>query len=289
MFRKAPKEWFHSARLDADIGWRLQYHGTAGFTVSSDQTNIILDPFVTRPGLMSTAFRRLVPNEARIESVFPRADAVLVGHSHHDHILDAPHICKTTGATFVGSQDAAYVAQAAGVPTSQICVTHGEHDHQFGAATIRAIPSLHGKVYGRVTLPGSIVAPPRWPPRVWSLPHGQVLNWSVKMNGVKMVHIDSADMIDDELAQHSADVVCLCAIGRQSRPDYVETVVRLLKPRWIVPCHWDWFFSPWGQTPPLLPGVNLQGFCREIEAQGVKPILLPMGGHFGLSPSQILE
>ena len=109
------------------------------------------------------------------------------------------------------------------------------------------------------------------------------------LNGVKMVHIDSADMIDDELAQHSADVVCLCAIGRQSRPDYVETVVRLLKPRWIVPCHWDWFFSPWGQTPPLLPGVNLQGFCREIEAQGVKPILLPMGGHFGLSPSQILE
>ncbi|MGB0641301.1 MAG: MBL fold metallo-hydrolase, partial [Myxococcota bacterium] len=114
MFRRPPDHWFTPAPNPADALIRLRYHGTAGFTISGGQTNIVLDPFVSRPSLLQTGFQRLIPNKARIEEVFPRADAVLVGHAHHDHILDAPHVCASTGATFVGSQDAAYVAQAAG-------------------------------------------------------------------------------------------------------------------------------------------------------------------------------
>jgi L-ascorbate metabolism protein UlaG (beta-lactamase superfamily) len=290
MFRTAPEGWFSPPPCPADVSWRLQYHGTAGFTVSSGQTNIVMDPFVTRPGLFSTAFQRLKPNTKRIEEVFPCADAVLVGHAHHDHILDAPHVCRSTGATFVGSQDAAYVAMAAGLPSDQICVTNGEKELQFGAATVRGIPSKHGKVYfGRTTLPGSIDEPPTWPPRVWDLRHGAVLNWHVELGGIRVVHIDSADVIEEELSGFRADVVCLCAIGRRYRPGYVDAVMRTLKPRWIVPCHWDWFFTPWGRSPKLLPGVDLQGFCREIETAGATPILLPFGGQFGLSHSTISE
>ena len=289
MFRRPPDHWFTPAPNPADALIRLRYHGTAGFTISGGQTNIVLDPFVSRPSLLQTGFQRLIPNKARIEEVFPRADAVLVGHAHHDHILDAPHVCASTGATFVGSQDAAYVAQAAGLPANQICVTHGECDLQFGAATVRAIPSRHGKVYFRTPLPGSIDAPPPWPPRLWDLPHGAVLNWHVELNGIKVVHVDSADVLDEELVGHKADVVCLCAIGRQHRPGYVASVVKALQPKWIVPCHWDWFFTPWGQPPKLLPGVDLPGFCAEIEAAGVQPMLLPFGGQFGLSTAAISE
>jgi hypothetical protein len=97
-----------------------------------------------------------------------------------------------------------------------------------------------------------------------------------------MVHIDSAEVIEEELEGLRADVVCLCAIGRRYRPGYVTTVVEKLKPRWIVPCHWDWFFTPYGAPAKLLPGVDLTGFVEEIEAHGVGAVTLPFDGEFCL-------
>ena len=85
MFRTPPMEWFSQAPNPTDASWRLRYHGTAGFTISGGQTNIVLDPFVSRPSLLETGLKRLVPNKPLIEEVFPQADAVLVGHAHHDH------------------------------------------------------------------------------------------------------------------------------------------------------------------------------------------------------------
>ena len=288
MFRAPRESWFYSQQLNAPAAWRIRYHGTAGFTIAAQQTTIVLDPFVSRPGLLETGLRPLRPDKEAIAEHFPHADAVLVGHAHHDHILDAPDLCMHTGAQFVGSEDAANVARAAGVPESQITATAGREDLQFGAATIRGIPSRHGQVYfGKVTLPGSIPKPPPWPPRVWDLKHGHVLNWHVDLGGLRVVHIDSADLIDEELQGMEADVVCLCAIGRKYRPNYVESVVQGLKPKWIIPCHWDWFFTPYNAAPRLLPGVDLPGFIEEISATGVEPVLLPFGGDFALSQSAL--
>jgi L-ascorbate metabolism protein UlaG (beta-lactamase superfamily) len=286
MFRTPPHHWFHQSAKNHETDWRICYHGTAGFTVSSQQTTIVLDPFVTRPSLLSTAFRRLRANPAAVAKHFPRADAVLVGHAHHDHVLDAPQVCMHTGGQFVGAPDAANVARAAGLPESQITETRGKEDLDFGAATIRGIPSRHGRVYfGQVTLPGNIDTPPTWPTRVWQLRHGTVLNWHVSLGGIRVVHIDSADVIDDELEGLQADVVCLCAIGRRYRPNYVQTVIEKLKPRWVIPCHWDWFFTPYDAPPRLLPGVDLPGFLDEIRENGAEPILLPFGGQLTLSES----
>jgi len=210
---------------------------------------------------------------------------VLVGHAHHDHVLDAPHVCRSTGATLFGSESTANVARAAGLSERQIRVTEGREDIPVGAATIRGIPSAHGRVYfGRVPLSGRMTTLPPWPPRVWELRHGRVLNWHVQLAGLTVVHVDSAEVIDEELEGLRADVVCLCAIGRKYRPGYVEAVVEKLRPRWIVPCHWDWFFTPISTPARLLPGVDLSGFVDEIRRAGVEPVLLDIGASFCPSP-----
>ena len=92
------------------------------------------------------------------------------------------------------------------------------------------------------------------------------------------MHIDSADFIEEELQGLQADIICLCAIGRHYRPGYVADAVRILKPRWIIPCHWDWFFTPFEGPHLMLPGVDLPGFVEEIRAAGVTPAVLPIGG-----------
>ena len=187
MLRTPKSSWFYNGPVDANAEWRIRYRGTAGFTLQFGQTTFVLDPYVTRPGLIETGFSRLRPNEALVKRIFRRADAVMVGHAHHDHILDAPVLCQQIGADFVGSPDAVHVARAAGVAEEKLITTTGS-PFQLHGADVRGVPSRHGRVYDRVPLPGHILEPPPWPPRVWDLRHGMVLNWHVHMNGLNIAH-----------------------------------------------------------------------------------------------------
>lgn len=265
----------------------LRYLGTAGFVVTAGQHTVVLDPFVSRPGLVAS-LRPLVPDADLIGRLLPKADDVVIGHAHHDHVLDAPELCRQTGARFIGSPSACNVARAAGLPESQLRETLGGEDIDSGPGFVRGLPARHGRVYfGRVTLPGTIDRPPSWPPRIWELKHGQVLNWLLDLDGVRVVHVDSADFSDRELSKVGhADVACLCAIGRKYRPGFVRTAVEMLQPRYVVACHWDWFLTPYDAPPRTLPGVDLPGFVAEVQAAGSTPLILPFEGKLSLAPSR---
>ena len=272
---------YHRAPPVADAALRIQYLGTAGFVLTAGEHTIVLDPYVSRPGGRQTLFGRLVPDADRIRRLLPRANDVLIGHAHHDHVLDAPELCRQTGARFIGSPDACNVARAAGLPEAQLVETRGRESIATGPGTVRGLPSAHGPVYfNRVGVPGSIDRPPRWPARFTELKHGLVLNWLVELGGVRVVHIDTAEFFEDELHGVTCDVLCLCAIGRAYRPDYTRRAIELLQPKVVLPCHWDLFTTPIEQEPFLLPGVDLPGFLEEIRSCGVDSVLLPFLGHY---------
>ncbi len=255
------------------------YLGTAGFVIKSDSRTLVLDPYVSRPNIRTTLTKELIPNEPLIKRLIPHADDVLVGHAHFDHILDSPTLCQQTGARLIGSRAVMMVGRAAGLPEHQLVETSGNEDIASGSWTIRGLPSIHGKVlFGRIPLPGDITEPPPWPPRMRDLKHGLVLNWVVNTGNLRIMHIDSADFIPEELKGIQVDVLCLCAIGRQYRPNYVKEVVALVKPRWIIPCHWDTMMTPIEDEPDLIPTVDLLGFIEEIRAEGVEPLLTPILG-----------
>lgn len=256
----------------------IQYLGTAGFVISDGERTLVLDPYVTRPGLLTSLTKPLAPDAALIRRLIPKADDVLIGHAHHDHVLDGPDLCKQTGARLIGSRATFQVGLAAGLAPEQMVATDGREDIPSGHWTVRGLPSRHGKIFGRIPFPGDLTAPPPWPPRMSDLRHGLVLNWLVDTGKLKVMHIDSADFIDEELAEQRCDVLCLCAIGRQARPNYVRDVIRYLQPTWVIPCHWDTMITPVEAEPDLLPGVDLPGFIAEIEAEGVIPLLTPILG-----------
>lgn len=267
-----------------DNSLQVTYLGTAGFILKDKGRTVVLDPYLSRPGV-THLLSPLVPDADLIRTTIPEADDVLVGHAHYDHILDAPDLCMQTGARLIGSGSTIMVGRAAGVPESQLRQTEGREDIPSGPWIIRGLPSRHGKVFfGRIPFPGDINAPPAWPPRMADLKHGLVLNWVVDTGNLRVVHIDSADFINDELKGQQADIVCLCAIGRTSRPNYVKEVVKLLKPRWIIPCHWDTMMTPLHAEPDLIPTVDLPGFLREIREAGCEPLLVPIMGKLYFPP-----
>lgn len=87
---------------------------------------IIVDPYVSQfhderlgnPNTSDDSDEVLVPDEAPIAAHIPRADFVVITHSHSDYMLDAPSVAKGTGAVIIGSEGTANIARTEGVPDS---------------------------------------------------------------------------------------------------------------------------------------------------------------------------
>lgn len=91
------------ATLDAPRGLRLRWLGTAGFEISDDETSILVDPFVSRPtALEAFLFAKLNIDVEAVDKYvtepmvrsgsLKNLKAILVSHTHHDHVQDVPYI-----------------------------------------------------------------------------------------------------------------------------------------------------------------------------------------------------
>ncbi len=281
--RRLPAGTFYSGDLLQPSDVNIRYLGTAGFVIEGGGQTIVIDPYVSRPGFIQSTFKGVRPDADLVRQYVPRADDVLIGHSHIDHILDAPELCRQTGARFIGSESAAIAARAYGLPPEQIVVASHGDEISSGDAVVRAIESKHGKVLlGTIPYPGEIAADFSWPARSKDLRVGKVLNWHLSIGGVSIVHIDSADYLEDHFRGLTADILCLCAVGRKHRPNYTRNVIDILQPKYVIPCHWDNFFR--SASTPLRPilFVDLPGFVKEIANCGPQPIVLPFNGQIGV-------
>lgn len=102
----------------------LQWFGTATWRLIIDGYVVWLDAYINRAPTAA-------PAPERAEEVF-RADAIVIGHSHFDHIAEAGLLARQTGASVVGSAHTAGIVVEQGVPASQTIVCRGGELLQFG-------------------------------------------------------------------------------------------------------------------------------------------------------------
>ena len=245
---------------------RITWWGTAAHVFSTGTTTVLLDPFLSRPGLLDVGLLPLRPNEAALRPHLPhKVDAILLGHSHYDHLMDAPTLARWTGAKLVGSRSTVSFARAEGVAESQLVEIPAEGGHvTVGDIEVRFVPSRHGRIFaGRVPFPGEVPTPPRVPARVSAYKMGGAFGIVMRAPGATVYHNGSADLVDAELAGESADVLLVGLAGRQATPGYLRRLAGLLRPKLIVPTHHDAFFAPLADGLRLLPGIDLDGFEQE--------------------------
>jgi len=254
--------------VDAELppGLTLRWLGTAGFDLAYEGFHLLIDPYVTRVGLGDLLRRRTVaPDATLVAEQVPKADAVLVGHTHFDHVLDVPEVVRRHGCPAYGSASVATLLDLYGLGSHAVTV-EPHHTYELGPFEVRFIPSLHSRLaLGRfVPQSGPLTCDhvDRLCPQAYRC--DQVWGIHLEVGGTSLYHQGSADLVDDELDGVDADVF-LCGIaGRQFSPAYVERVMRLLEPRVIVPCHYDDFFRPLDRPMGFTVDVDVAGFVDEV-------------------------
>jgi L-ascorbate metabolism protein UlaG (beta-lactamase superfamily) len=114
----------------------LEWLGTATFRLTFGDLVVFLDAYMDRvPAAPPVGLRT---------AEVTRADFVLVGHSHFDHLAGAEVIAANTGSKIIGSHESCRVMREMGVPDAQLLPSSGGERHRLAdGLTVRVFPSLH--------------------------------------------------------------------------------------------------------------------------------------------------
>ena len=250
------------------VGVTMTWTGVAGFVFEAEGVRIAIDPFVSRPGLFATLFRRARSNGTAVERRFPPLDAVFVGHTHFDHALDLESVAaRFPGCQIHGSRTTAELCRRRGVAAARVEELHDGTAVTVGPFRVEAIKAAHGLVplvrfVDRLDLPAEGV--PRTPFR-W--PRGDVFAYRVDVLG-RSFHVQGSAGLDDAALARQApcDVLIACLAARKGTPRYLERLGERLQPSVLVPCHHDDFFRPLDETPRAIATLRWPAFLGEAAA-----------------------
>ena len=257
--------------LPADPYVTATWLGTAGLLLDDGTTALLLDPFVSRPSLARVAFARPLPvDEARIDQWMKmpgveRTAAVLVSHSHYDHLMDAPSFARRTGATLVGSASTSAVGRSVGLPDSQVQTAALGTPMHFGDFAVTMLPSQHGAVLlGRVPYAGTIDAHFSPPAKAKDYRMGGAFTVVVEHPSGTLLHHASAAWLPGVLDGVHADVVFLGLAGRADTGEYLDAVVDKTGAHAVVPIHWDNFFRSFDLPLRALRSAHVGEFFDHV-------------------------
>ena len=254
--------------VDLPVGLEIQWLGTAGFRLTYAGTTVLIDPYLSRIPLGTVVGRRAVSSdEDLVGRLVPRADAVLVGHTHFDHAIDVGALARRHGCPVYGSTSAAHLVGLHGRPDLAVAV-EPHRPYEVGPFTVRFVPSVHSKLVLGLKVPseGELTCDSLDDLAAGRYRCGQVWGIAVEVAGITLYHQGSADLVEDEIRDRGVEVF-LCGIaGRAYTRRFVPRVLAALDPKLVVAHHHDDFFRPVEDDMGFSLNVNLGGFAEDVAA-----------------------
>ncbi len=245
----------------------LEYLGTAGWQISDGAHVLLVDPYFSRLAVDDET-KPLIPNEAAIAHYSPkRADAILVTHSHYDHLLDVPDIAQRTGARIIGTASTAHVARAANIPDSRVTTVAGGEELALGPFSVRVLRSLHAVIK---TENAPIPAGISLPLAANGYAEGDTLSYFVRVAGHALLFLGSANFIESELEGLRPDIAIIAIKLRGRVPHYTCRLMHALgEPPLVFANHFDAHWQPFGpnQMDVSVEGrASIEKFPDEVHA-----------------------
>jgi L-ascorbate metabolism protein UlaG (beta-lactamase superfamily) len=216
---------------------RFRWLGTAGIELESGGERILIDPYLSRFPLWNAVFGRPIPKRDLVTRYLSPARAVLVSHSHFDHLLDVPAVCREFGSVAYGSPNTCDILRAHEIPAGQIKTIHPGDAFPVGPFEIRIFAGKHGRMLGLLPYTGRLPARLNPPLRLSEY----------RMDSMLSFHLRSAEgsiLIWNGPVPHTvqpADALFFCPLWGAR---LCAEIAKLTQAKIIVPVHWDDFFSP---------------------------------------------
>lgn len=226
----------------------FRWLGVGGIQLRWRERVLLIDPFLTRPSLKEVLWQPLRPNTELLQRELPQAEAILITHAHYDHLMDTPEIMRQSGACAFGSENAVRLLRATGVSKEKcISIQNGEI-LEISPFQIHVIEGKHIFVpfFTPTQLPQEF-APPQRP-------------WDYKMDrcfSFLIANTDPSILVWHSVRVDGAIPAQVLVFDAELSFATLEQLLRLVKPRLLIPIHWDDFFLP--LSAPLKP------FFRPLE------------------------
>jgi L-ascorbate metabolism protein UlaG (beta-lactamase superfamily) len=218
---------------------KLTYYGHSCFLVESGGFAVIVDPFLTGNPRATV----------RAEDI--ACDFIVVTHAHGDHLGDAVPIAKRTGATIITNYEIANHCEKEGAKVHPLHIGGGA-SFPFGRAKLTQ--AFHGSSFADGSYGGN--------------PAGVVL----RLPDAVVYHAGDTGLFSDmQLIGEEGLDAALLPIGDNFTmgPDDAVRAVRFLKPKMVVPMHYNTFD---------VIGTDPQSFRRKAEREaGVRVVVLEPG------------
>ena len=237
--------------------------GVSTILFDDGETQVLLDGFISRPSLVDGLFRRPVASDAaminRVMHDFDmrRLAAIIPMQSHFDHAMDAGAVANRSSATVLGSASTANIARGAGVPEDQILVAEEDRVYEFGAFSVRLVPTRHAPIgwRGSTPLPGTIDEPLVQPQPVSAWREGGSFSVVIAHPQGTALAQAGAGFIEGALEGIDVDfaflgIYGLTSLGSDYSEKYWQEMVTLTGAKSVFPVHFDDFTRPFGDIVP---------------------------------------
>lgn len=248
---------------------QLTWLGVSTVVISDGHTQLLTDPFLSRPGLGAVLLNQRLQADGSVVARWisqlnlEGLNAMLVGHSHYDHIQDVGEFGQRTRAMLIGSASTVQIGIGHGVAPERTLEVQAGEPIRIGDFEILFIESRHAGATGGRPL-GNVIEPLQPPARASDYKQGGSYSILFRHPRGNILYHGSAGFVPGALAGIQADVVLL---GIALLPDldrYLSEVVDAVDAYTILPVHWDDFTRPLDAPLEPLPFiVDLPAFLDQ--------------------------
>ena len=291
---------------------QVRYLGVSGLSIRIGKDHIITAPFYSCPGLGRVLQGSIEPRRELILKLAPPLDdvqAVLVGHSHYDHLMDVPVLAQERlpkGCVIYGSRTAAHILAAAELEQRiEVVNDHaGDYDRPgtwrpIGARfRIMALRSDHAPHFAGIRVYDGV-----YDEDLEELPTSAG-GWRLGVTFAYLIDVLDAGSsrpvfriyYQDAAADPPAgippplhdgkpvDLAVLCTAAFHQVDRHPEAIIMATSPRFVLATHWEDFFRPQTEALAAVPGTDLEEFLRRLGR------VMPRGGeHWMPAPGTLFR
>jgi L-ascorbate metabolism protein UlaG (beta-lactamase superfamily) len=235
---------------------QVTYLGTTTLLFDDGETQLMVDGFFSRPPLPKVVASEIETDTAAVDAALSRAKidrlkALFVAHSHYDHALDIVYVARRTNATLYGSESTLNIGRGGGLSEPQMVLYEPGKEVAVGRFKVIVLPSKHSPSIPGVNddLGEVIDAPLRQPAKATEYKEGGSFDLLIQYDEHSILVKPSANWIEGALDNTRAEVLFLGTGTLANQPDafqnsYYDQTVARVRPRLVIPIHWDNFFLP---------------------------------------------